>query len=70
MLTDFLQLNSDKTEGLVLGTHTARRKPSDYIVSLDAFSFPPREAVKALGVIIAPVIHLKLMCPVSCEQCY
>ncbi|XP_030638841.1 uncharacterized protein LOC115819469 [Chanos chanos] len=52
MLTNFLSLNSEKTEVLVLGTRAARSKLSDRIVTLDGLSFSSCAAVKDLGVII------------------
>ena len=52
MLINFLLLNSDKTEVLVLGPHAARSKLSDYIITLDDLSVSSCAAVKDLGVII------------------
>ncbi|KAK3574930.1 hypothetical protein QTP86_019815 [Hemibagrus guttatus] len=52
MLTNFLLLNSDKTEVLVLGPHAARSKFSDYRITVDGVSVSSCPAVKDLGVII------------------
>ncbi|XP_060760437.1 uncharacterized protein LOC132870681, partial [Neoarius graeffei] len=59
MLINFLLLNSDKTEVLVLGPHTARSKFSDYTVTLDGLSVSSRAAVKDLGVIIDPSLSFE-----------
>ncbi|XP_058233510.1 probable RNA-directed DNA polymerase from transposon BS isoform X2 [Hemibagrus wyckioides] len=52
MATNFLLLNSDKTEVLVLGPHAARSELSDYRVTVDGLSVSSCPAVKVLGVII------------------
>ncbi|XP_060758375.1 uncharacterized protein LOC132869034, partial [Neoarius graeffei] len=59
MLINFLLLNSDKTEVLVLGPHKARSKFSDYTVTLDGLSVSSRAAVKDLGVIIDPSLSFE-----------
>ncbi|XP_060793313.1 uncharacterized protein LOC132896480 isoform X1 [Neoarius graeffei] len=59
MLINFLLLNSDKTEVLVLGPHAARSKFSDYTVTLDGLSVSSHAAVKDLGVIIDPSLSFK-----------
>lgn len=45
MLCNFLRLNSDKTEVLLLWPQAARRKLSDYIITLDGLSVTSRSAV-------------------------
>ncbi len=52
MLTNFLLLNSDKTEILLLGSRVARNKLSDHMVTLDGLPVSSCVAVKDLGVII------------------
>ncbi|XP_017330014.2 heterogeneous nuclear ribonucleoprotein A0a isoform X1 [Ictalurus punctatus] len=52
MLTNFLLLNSDKTEILLLGPRVARSNLSDHMVTLDGLSVSSCTAVKDLGVII------------------
>ncbi len=52
MLTNFLLLNSDKTEILLLGPRVARSNLSDHMVTLDGLSVSSCAAVKDLGVII------------------
>ncbi|XP_053337506.1 uncharacterized protein LOC128509700 [Clarias gariepinus] len=52
MLINFLLLNPDKTEVLVIGPHTARSKILDHTVTLDGLSVPSSATVKDLGVII------------------
>ncbi|KAF4073148.1 hypothetical protein AMELA_G00255510, partial [Ameiurus melas] len=52
MLTNFLLLNSDKTEILLLGPRVARSNLPDYTVTLDGLSVSSCTAVKDLGVII------------------
>lgn len=51
-LINFLLLNSDKTEGLVLGPHAAGSKLSDYIGTLCDLSVPSCAALKYFGVLI------------------
>lgn len=46
MLCNFLLLNSDKTEALVLWPQAARRKLSDYIITPDGLSVTSCAAVK------------------------
>ncbi|KAI5097846.1 hypothetical protein C0J45_11573, partial [Silurus meridionalis] len=57
MLNNFLLLNSDKTEVLLLGPHAAKSKLSDYAASLDGVSVCT--AVKDLGVIIDPSLSFE-----------
>jgi len=52
MLINFLLLNSDKTEVLVIGPQAARSKLSDHTVILNGLSVPSSATVKDLGVII------------------
>lgn len=52
MLSNFLLLNADKTEILLLSPQADRSKLSDYVVTLDGFSVTSCAAVKDLGVII------------------
>ncbi|XP_053477756.1 uncharacterized protein LOC128605914 [Ictalurus furcatus] len=52
MLTNFLLLNSDKTEILLLGSRVARNNLSDHMVTLDGLSVSTCTAVKDLEVII------------------
>ncbi|KAI5086287.1 hypothetical protein C0J45_1051, partial [Silurus meridionalis] len=59
MLNNFLLLNSDKTEVLLLGPHAARSKLSDYVASLDGVSVSACTAVKDLGVIIDPSLSFE-----------
>ncbi|KAI5085265.1 hypothetical protein C0J45_6403, partial [Silurus meridionalis] len=59
MLNNFLLLNSDKTEVLLLGPHAARNKLSDYVASLDGVSVSACTAVKDLGVIIDPSLSFE-----------
>ncbi|KAI5089818.1 hypothetical protein C0J45_19953, partial [Silurus meridionalis] len=61
MLNNFLLLNSDKTEVLLLGPHAARSKLSDYVASLDGVSVSVSActAVKYLGVIIDPSLSFE-----------
>jgi len=58
MTCNFLLLNSDKTEVLVLGTKTSKSKMADYVLNLDSFSLnldassaATSSAVKNLGVV-------------------
>lgn len=55
-LINFLLLNSDMTDVLVLGPHAARRKISDYRKILSVSSCA---AVKDLGVIIDPSLSFQ-----------
>uniref|UniRef100_A0A3B1JQW8 Reverse transcriptase domain-containing protein n=1 Tax=Astyanax mexicanus TaxID=7994 RepID=A0A3B1JQW8_ASTMX len=52
MSHNFLLLNSDKTEVLLLGPKAARNKLSDLMLNLADFSATPGSAAKNLGVII------------------
>ncbi|KAL6458614.1 hypothetical protein MHYP_G00320860 [Metynnis hypsauchen] len=52
MSHNFLLLNSDKTEVLLLGPKAARNKLSDLMLNLADFSVTPGSAAKNLGVII------------------
>ncbi|XP_066523483.1 uncharacterized protein [Hoplias malabaricus] len=54
MLRNFLLLNSNKTEVLLLGPKVARNKLSDLILNLADFPVKPGSAAKNLGVIIDP----------------
>jgi len=50
MSTNFLMLNSDKTEVIVLGPKQLRDSLSDDIVSLDGIALAPATTVRNLGV--------------------
>uniref|UniRef100_A0AAY4DRN7 Reverse transcriptase domain-containing protein n=1 Tax=Denticeps clupeoides TaxID=299321 RepID=A0AAY4DRN7_9TELE len=52
MLTNFLLLNPDKTEALVIGPQAARHKLADYTITLDSLCISPSIEVKDLGIII------------------
>ena len=54
MSSNFLLLNSDKTEVLLLGPKAARNKLSNLTLKLNNFSVAPSSSVKSLGVIIDP----------------
>uniref|UniRef100_A0AAY4B9C9 Reverse transcriptase domain-containing protein n=1 Tax=Denticeps clupeoides TaxID=299321 RepID=A0AAY4B9C9_9TELE len=48
MLTNFLLLNPDKTEALVIGPQAARHKLADYTITLDSLCISPSIEVKDL----------------------
>ena len=50
MAQNFLLLNSDKTEVIVIGAQHLRETLSDQIVTLDGVSLAPSSTVRNLGV--------------------
>ena len=64
MTLNFLLLNSDKTEVLILGPKNLRDTLSNDIAALDDIALASNETVKNLGVIFDPDLsfnsHLKL----------
>lgn len=57
MLSNFIILNTDKTDILLLVPQAARSKLSGYILSLDGLSVMSCAAMKDFGVIIDPLYH-------------
>uniref|UniRef100_A0AAY4AUH6 Reverse transcriptase domain-containing protein n=1 Tax=Denticeps clupeoides TaxID=299321 RepID=A0AAY4AUH6_9TELE len=52
ILTNFLLLNPDKTEALVLGPQAARHKLADYTITLDSLSISP--SIEGVPLCITP----------------